>query len=49
LKTIFGSAYDHYDFVAIEGYEDVGKMLKTMEKNENKIDKGFIGEINLHL
>jgi hypothetical protein len=48
LKTILGSLYDNYDFIAIEGEEAISKMLKKMEKNEDENDEALIGEVYLH-
>jgi hypothetical protein len=48
LKTVLGSIYDDYDFIALEGDEAIGKMLKKMEKNEDANDEALIGEVYLH-
>jgi len=48
LKTILGSLYDDYDFIAIEEKEAISKMLKKMEKNEDENDEALIGEVYLH-
>ena len=48
LKTVLGSLYDDYDFIAVDGEEAVSKMLKRMEKNEDENDGALIGEIYLH-
>lgn len=48
LKTVLGSLYDDYDFIAVEGDEAVNKMLKRMEKNEDENDEALIGEVYLH-
>lgn len=48
LKTVLGSLYDDYDFIAVEGEEAVNKMLKKMEKNEDENDEALIGEVYLH-
>jgi hypothetical protein len=48
LKNVLGSIYDDYDFIAIEGEEDVNKMLKRMEKNEDEHDEALVGEVYLH-
>lgn len=48
LKTILGSLYDDYDFIAIEEQEAISKILKKMEKNEDENDEALIGEVYLH-
>lgn len=55
LKIVLGSAYDDYDFIAVEGDEEISKMLKRMEKNEDakpgepmENDEALIGEAYLH-
>lgn len=48
LKTVLGSLYDDYDFIAIEEEDAVNKMLKKMEKNEDENDEALIGEVYLH-
>jgi hypothetical protein len=48
LKTVLGSLYDDYEFIAVEGEENVNKMLKRMEKNEDENDEALIGEVYLH-
>lgn len=48
LKTVLGSVYYDYDFIAVEGDEAISKMLKRMEKNEDENDEALIGEAYLH-
>ena len=48
LKTVLGSLYTDYDFIAVEGDEAINKMLKRMEKNEDENDDELIGEVYLH-
>ena len=48
IKTILGSLYDDYDFIEVSGTEDVNKLLKKMEKNENEMDTAMVGEVYLH-
>ena len=48
LQTVLGSVYDDYDFVAVEGDDDISKMLKKMEKNEDENDEALVGEVYLH-
>jgi hypothetical protein len=48
LKTVLGSIYDDYDFIAVEGEEAICKLLKRMEKNEDENDEALIGEVYVH-
>jgi hypothetical protein len=48
LKTVLGSIHDDYDFIDVESEEDICKMLKRMEKNEDENDEALIGEVYLH-
>jgi hypothetical protein len=48
LKTVLGSVYNDFEFVAVEGEEAVCKLLKRMEKNEDENDEALIGEVYLH-
>jgi len=48
LKTVLGSIYDDYEFIALECDEAINKMLKQMEKNEDENDESLIGEVYLH-
>lgn len=47
IKNLLGSLYDNYEFKLIED-NDVNKMLKKMEKNDNENDIALIGETYLH-
>lgn len=48
LKTVLGSLYDDYDFIAVEGEEAIRKLLKRIEKNEDENDEALIGEVYVH-
>ena len=48
LKTILGSQYDDYDFIAVTEPEAISKLLKKMERNEDMNDDALIGEVYLH-
>ena len=48
IKMMLGSLYDDYNFMEVEGYDDVKKMLKIMEKNEDENNDTLIGECYLH-
>ena len=48
LKTILGSQYDDYDFIAVTEPEAISKLLKKMERNEDENDDALIGEVYLH-
>ena len=48
LKTILGSLYDDFEFILLVNNEQINKMLKKMEKNEDETDEALIGEVYLH-
>lgn len=48
IKTILGSLYDDYDFIAVNEEESIHKLLKKMEKNEDENDDALIGEVYVH-
>jgi hypothetical protein len=48
LKTILGSLYDDFEFILLVNEEQINKMLKRMEKNEDETDEALIGEVYLH-
>jgi len=48
IKTILGSLYDDYDFIAVNEEESITKLLKKMEKNEDENDDALIGEVYVH-
>jgi len=48
IKSILGSLYDDYEFIAIEEEESITKMLKKIEKNDDENNETLIGEVYLH-
>lgn len=48
LKIILGSIYDDFEFILLVNEEQINKMLKRMEKNEDESDEDLIGEAYLH-
>lgn len=47
LKTMLGSLYDDYYFIEVTGEEDIKKLLKRMEKEDENNDV-VVGEVYLH-
>jgi hypothetical protein len=48
IKTILGSFYDDFDFIHVDNEEQIGNLLKKMEKNENENDDALVGEVYVH-
>ena len=48
IRTMLGSLYDDYDFIAVNDEASIRKLLKKMEKNEDESDDALIGEVYVH-